>query len=235
MASAPAGAPHDTRESGGRPAGEIRNPVFARAFARLSAGERGEQVEHRRELLAGLAGQVVELGAGTGSNFAHYPAEVTEVVAVEPERHLRGLAQRAARHAAVPVQVIAAVADRLPFEAERFDAAVASLVLCSVPDQARALAELHRVVKPRGQLRFYEHVRAHHAVAVGMQQAIDLLWPTLAGGCHTGRDTATAIRDAGFSVERCHRLAFRPFALAPPTPHILGIARRQARSATRAP
>lgn len=207
-------------------AGEIRNPVFARAFARLSAGERGEQGEHRRELLAGLVGQVVELGAGTGSNFAHYPAGVTEVVAVEPEPHLRHRAQRAARHAAVPVRMVAAVADRLPFEAERFDAAVASLVLCSVPDQARALAELHRVVKPQGELRFYEHVRAHHAVAAGMQQAIDLLWPRLAGGCHTGRDTASAMHDAGFSVERCHRLVFRPFALAPPTPHILGVARR---------
>jgi ubiquinone/menaquinone biosynthesis C-methylase UbiE len=97
---------------------------------------------------AGLTGRVVELGAGNALNFPHYPASVTEVVAVEPEDYLRALAEEAAAAAPITANVVDAVADHLPFADGSFDAAVASLVLYSIPDQARALAELHRVVRP---------------------------------------------------------------------------------------
>ena len=108
-----------------------------------------------------------------------------------------------------------------------FDAGVASLVLCSVLDQALALAELRRVIRPGGELRFYEHVRAERPLAFGAQRAFDLLWHLVAGGCHTSRDTLAAIRDAGFEIEHYDRMLFKPYAFAVATaPHILGVARR---------
>jgi ubiquinone/menaquinone biosynthesis C-methylase UbiE len=107
-------------------------------------------IDHRRKLLAGLAGRVLEVGAGNGLNFAHYPPAVTEVLAVEPEPYLSGLAQAAAAQAPVPVRVVDGTADALPTPDASMDGAVASLVLCSVPNQARALAELDRVLRPGG-------------------------------------------------------------------------------------
>src|SRR5947199_4755195 len=110
---------------------EVRNRFFSRMWVRMKDIE--EQVENRRRNLAGLSGRVIELGAGDGRNFALYPPEVTEVVAVEPEPYLRERAEAAARQAPVPVNVVAGVADRLPAQDASFDAGVASLVLCSVP------------------------------------------------------------------------------------------------------
>src|SRR4051812_30752916 len=125
------------------------HPFFARLWIKSSpkAEQRGV-ADHRDDLLAGLSGRVLELGAGNGLNFAHYPPEVTEVVAVEPEPTLRTAAEEAARDAPVPVRVVDGLADRLPVGDGEFDAAVASLVLCSVPDQADALVELRRVIRP---------------------------------------------------------------------------------------
>ncbi len=137
----------------------VHHPLFARFYARCAPHEDGRGgTEHRRELLAGLSGRVVEVGAGIGSNFAHYPAAVTEVVAVEPEPYLRAKAEHAATAATVKVRVVEGLADALPLADGEADAGVASLVLCSVPDQAEALAELRRVIRPGGELRFYEHV-----------------------------------------------------------------------------
>jgi ubiquinone/menaquinone biosynthesis C-methylase UbiE len=183
--------------------------------------------EHRRELLAGISGSVIEIGAGTGANFPHYPESVREIVAVAPEPYLRARTATAAAEAIAPVRVVDEVADELPFENGSFDAAVSSLVLCSVADQRAVLAELHRIVRPGGELRFYEHVRAEDRRLASAQRALDLVWPHLGGGCHSSRDTLQAIADAGFVVERVRRFAFRPCMLAAPTsPHILGAARR---------
>ena len=206
----------------------VRNPVFARIYDRVAArAEDAGQREHRQELLAGLAGRVVEVGAGNGLNFAHYPSEVEEVVAVEPEPFLRERAAAAARGAPVPVRVLDGLADRLPLEDGAVDAAVVSLVLCSVPDQASALAEIRRVLRAGGELRFYEHVRSERTGFARVQRAADLLWPRVAGGCHTHRDTVRAIEAADFEIERCRRFSFRPCAvIAPVTPHVLGQARR---------
>ena len=102
----------------------------------LSRGaEHAGAAEHRDELLAGLNGRVIEVGAGNGLNFRHYPAAVTEVVALEPEPYLRQRAEQATAAAPVPVTVVAGVADALPADDAVFDAGVASLVLCSVPEQ----------------------------------------------------------------------------------------------------
>ena len=206
----------------------VRNPLFARMYTRMTEGEPEEQVQHRREVLAGLGGRVLELGAGNGRNFAHYSSSVTAVVAVEPEPYLRERALAAAAEAPVSVEVVDAVADRLPFQDASFDAAVASLVLCTVPDQERALAELRRVIRPGGELRFYEHVIAHTQPLRRVLVFADRsgLWPLLGGGCHPARDTLPAIERAGFVVEGSRRFGFAPNRLLPAIPHVLGIARR---------
>jgi ubiquinone/menaquinone biosynthesis C-methylase UbiE len=208
---------------------DIPRPRFARLY--LKAGGRADDrgvADHRRRLLDGLTGRVVEVGAGNGLNFVHYPATVTEVVAVEPEPTLRAAAERAAAAAPVRVTVSPGTAEALPLADGEVDAAVASLVLCSVPDQARALAEIRRVVRPRGELRFYEHVIADRQPLRAVLQLADhsRLWPTICGGCHLARDTAAAIEAAGFTIERCERFDFRAGAIEPSIPHILGVARR---------
>ena len=204
------------------------HPFFARMWIRSSKGGETEgTLAHRAETLAELSGRVIELGAGNGMNFPHYPAGVTEVVAVEPEPTLRAAAEEAAPAAPVPVRVVDAVADRLPAEDESFDAAVASLVLCSVPDQAVALEELRRVVRPGGELRFYEHVQAGSQPMAGILKFAErTFWPYVGGGCHPARHTADAIAHAGFEVEECRRFDFTPGFPVPPIPHILGRALR---------
>src|SRR5215213_3403590 len=204
------------------------HPIFARLYIRGSADaeERG-QAEHRRDLLAGLSGRVLELGCGNGLNFEHYPESVAEVIGVEPEPTLREAAVSAAGRAAVPVRVVSGLADALPVEDESFDAAVVSLVLCSVPDQAAALSEVRRVIRSRGELRFYEHVQAHTQPLAGfLKFAERTFWPAVGGGCHPARHTADAIARAGFEIEECRRFGFKAAAFMPTIPHILGRARR---------
>jgi ubiquinone/menaquinone biosynthesis C-methylase UbiE len=202
---------------------------FARAYPKMAAAaeERGA-AEHRRCLLEGLHGRVIEIGAGHGLSFPHYPEEVTEVVALEPEPTLRAQAEAAADDAPVPVDVLAGVADALPVEDAGFDAAVSSLVLCSVPDQQAALDEIHRVLRPGGELHFYEHVIPNCQPKRTLLQLADHsgLWPKIAGGCHPARDTTAAITRAGFEIETIDRFGFAPGRFDPVIPHILGIARR---------
>jgi ubiquinone/menaquinone biosynthesis C-methylase UbiE len=208
---------------------DIERPRFARMYPKAAArADRRGATEHRRRLLAGVRGRVGEVGAGDGRNFPHYPAGVREVIAIEPEPQLRAVAEAAAERARVTVSVRAGTADRLPLSDGELDAAVASLVLCSVPDQARALAELRRVIRPGGELRFYEHVIPRCQPKRVLLQLADRsgLWPAIAGGCHPARDTGAAIEAAGFSIERCERFGFAPGALEPSVPFILGAARR---------
>jgi ubiquinone/menaquinone biosynthesis C-methylase UbiE len=209
------------------------HPVFARIYTKVAEiGEHCGGAEHRRRLLAGLSGRVIEVGAGSGANFSHYPASVSEVIAVEPERYLRERAQRAATHAPIPVSVSEGGADHIPGESGSFDAGVAALVLCTVPDQSSALAELYRVIRPGGELRFYEHVVSHRLWEARFQRLADAtFWPRVAGGCHLARDTMNGIKQAGFVIETCERFSFSPAPFLLPDPHILGMARRPAQHA----
>jgi SAM-dependent methyltransferase len=204
-----------------------RHPVFARVYPRIAhTAERGGGAEHRRALLEGLTGRVIEVGAGHGLNFPYYTRGVTQVLAVEPEPYLRGLARRAALGAPVPIEVTDGIAEALPAENDEFDVAVVSLVLCSVDDQEAALGEIVRALRGGGELRFYEHVISNRPTAARIQRALDAtIYPSLAGGCHCARDTAAAITQAGFEIERQERLDFKPSPLVPAIPHILGAAR----------
>jgi ubiquinone/menaquinone biosynthesis C-methylase UbiE len=208
--------------------GDIARPRFARMYLRsASSAEARGATDHRRRLLEGLSGTVVEIGAGHGLNFAHYPHDVTEVVAIEPEPTLRSQAETAAEQAPVPIRVLGGVADELPLADSSADAAVASLVLCSVPDQQHALAEIRRVLRPGAELRFYEHVIARCQPKRLLLQVIDRsgIWPAIAGGCHPARDTTEAIMQAGFDIEEIERFGFSAARFEPLIPHILGKAR----------
>ena len=202
---------------------EIRHPLFARFYALLAPVEdRAGVAAHRRDLVAGLSGQVLELGAGTGLSFAHYPAAVERLVAVEPEPTMRSHAAKAAGEVALQVELVDGTADALPVPDAAFDAVVVSQVLCSVSDQARALAELRRVVRPGGELRFYEHVLSPREPGRRLQRALDAtVWPRVMGGCHLARDTEAAIVAAGFAPREVRRFRIGP---TPAAPHILGAA-----------
>jgi ubiquinone/menaquinone biosynthesis C-methylase UbiE len=210
------------------PSSPVHHPVFARLWSLMSQHEPAEIRRHRDELLAGLSGRVIEVGAGAGSNFAHYPAAVEEVVAVEPEPYLVKQARAATARADVRIEVLDGVADHLPVDDCSFDAAVACLVLCTVPDQMRALAEMRRVLRPGGELRFYEHVIPRCQPKRLLLQAADHsgLWPKIAGGCHPARDTGAAIEHAGFEIQASDRIMFAASALEPTIPYILGVAQR---------
>lgn len=207
--------------------GETSRPIFARFYSRFRPTmDREGLYELRRDLLAGLTGRVIEVGCGDGGNFGVYPAEVSSVLAVEPERYLRARASELAAASPVPVEVVSGSADALPGEDGAFDAAVVSLVLCSVPDQMHALAEIARVLKPGGQLRFLEHVAASGGRLRSVQRFLDAtIWPFFVGGCHCARDTEAAIQASGFTVESLRSLRFPDQRCSTPTvPHILGIA-----------
>ena len=212
------------------PAGRKRHPLFARYYARVSPGMDAEgMVAYRQRALAGLAGSVIEVGAGNGLNFAHYPAEVTRVLAVEPDPYLRQIAGEHAGQATVAIEVSDGVAESLPGADGSFDAAVVTLVLCSVADQRAVLAEVRRVVRPGGELRFLEHVRADTPGLRRVQRVLDAtIWPPLLGGCHVGRDTLTAIAGAGFIVTRSEAFRFPATQIpVPASPHVWGIAVRE--------
>lgn len=173
----------------------------------------------RRRLVGDLSGTVVEVGAGSGVTFGCYPLAVTRVVAVEPDPHLRARAERAARRATVPVVVVDAVAQTLPLGDGEADAVVFGLVLCSVPDVPGALAEARRVLRPGGELRVLEHVRATGRLG-RVADRIAPAWSWLAGGCRPNQDTARLIEEAGFDVGLLRTRPFPP--VVPIMPVLVG-------------
>jgi SAM-dependent methyltransferase len=170
---------------------------------------------------------VIEVGSGDGRSFEHYPPEIERLLAVEPDPTARAAAAERTAAARITIDVVHGDAAALPVEDGVFDAAVVMGLLCSVPDPAAALRELHRVLVPGGELRFWEHVRSRNRAFRVLQRACDaLFWTRALGGCETTRDTEGAIRDAGFEIVALDR-GFHSSSLATITsaPYVLGIAR----------
>ena len=200
----------------------LDHPFFARMWTVMSAHETPLLRRLRGENLAGLSGRVLEVGAGTGTNFAYYPDTVDEVVALEPETRLAPTAREAAAGVSVPVTVIESTIETMP-AAEPFDAVVCSLVLCSVDDPDAVLRQLNSVLKPGGELRYFEHV-ASAGWRGGLQRLADFtVWPRIAGNCHTHRHTERAISNAGFTVETArHQSTFPAWVPLPVSEIALG-------------
>lgn len=182
----------------------VDNPFFARLWMTMSGHEPESLRRLRVANLAGLTGRVLEVGAGTGTNFAHYPAGVTEVIALEPERRLAEVARDAAAAAPVPVIVSTAAIEEFGAE-ESFDAVVCSLVLCSVDDPDSVVRQLYSMLAPGGELRYLEHVAGVGLRATLQKVADATVWPRLLGNCHTHRNTEATIAAAGFSVDGSRR------------------------------
>jgi SAM-dependent methyltransferase len=207
----------------------VHHPFFARIWPAIAAHETEQMRESRRGNLAGLTGRVLEVGAGTGTNFAFYPGTVEQVVAIEPELRLVELARAAAATAPVPVEVSNRTVES--FSADQpFDAVVCSLVLCSVASPDSVLRQVLSLLKPGGELRYMEHVATNGARG-WLQRFVDetTLWPRLAGNCHAHRHTERSIRGAGFEIDRTRtEQALPAWVPLPVSEFVIGRARRPA-------
>lgn len=179
----------------------------------------------RRELLAGASGETLEVGVGTGANLGLYPTGVSRLVLTEPDPDMRAAL---AKKGALPdgVELVGDALGTLPMAAESFDTVVCTLVLCSVPDQPAAIADLWRVLRPGGRLLFVEHVAAEEdSRRYRWQRRIEPLWKHVAGGCHLTRRTDAALQAAGFRFEQVQRESMRK-ALPWVRPSVRGVAVR---------
>jgi ubiquinone/menaquinone biosynthesis C-methylase UbiE len=188
---------HDNHGTGEAKRG---HPIFAALYDPMAASaERKWMGEHRRRLLAGARGAVLEIGGGTGANLPHY-RDIDRVTVAEPDSFMRKRLGQKLAEASVPVEVSDAGAEALPFPDGSFDTVVSTLVLCTVPDQEAALDEVRRVLRPGGRLLFIEHVRAEGSTA-RWQDRLERLWGWLFAGCHPNRETVATIEKAGFEME----------------------------------
>jgi ubiquinone/menaquinone biosynthesis C-methylase UbiE len=182
-------------------------PAFARHYDQFTARmERAWLCDARAGLLAGLTGTVVELGAGTGHNLAHYPYTVGRLVLTEPSAAMRDQLRTHVSERTFPfeVEIVDATADRLPMNDDTADAVVSTLVLCSVPALGPAVAEVRRVLRPGGELRLIEHVAAARPWARRIQRTLDPVWTWIEGSCHLDHETSTALTAGGFDVSGVH-------------------------------
>lgn len=200
--------------------------LLAAVYDRFTrASEQACLQEWRAALLHDLTGAVLEVGAGTGLNIPHYPLTVSRLVLSDPDPHMRRrLAERARAQGWERAEVLGVTLDDLTLPNETFDAVVGTLVLCSVARLEGALAEIHRVLKPGGELRFLEHVAAESRPdRLAWQRRVEPVWRRLAGNCHLTRRTADAITAAGFDIVDLKRESMRKaWALVRPT--IRGVA-----------
>ena len=174
------------------------HPIFAAVYDKvLAANEEAGLREMRAELLASASGRTLEIGAGTGLNLDHYPDAVTELVLSEPDPHMAKRLREAVDGSSRSAEVIEAEAEELPYESGSFDTIVCTLVLCSVRDPGRAVAEAKRVLKPRGRLLYMEHVRDGDGTRRSRwQDRLARPWRFFLGGCHPNRDTGRLIAEA---------------------------------------
>ena len=201
-----------TGRPGGRNAAKIRaalslwGRIFAAGYDAVSASmERNFMGDVRRDLLANASGRVIEIGSGTGVNLQHYPRTIEELVCTEPEEPMAKRLGRKAADTDLPVRIVKAGAEDLPFEDDSFDTAVATLVLCTVPDPASSLRELARVLKPGGRLFFIEHVRAQDPGLAKWQDRLHPLWLRFGHGCNCNRPTLDTIEASPLRVEDFRR------------------------------
>src|SRR3954451_8555273 len=200
--------------------GRIYDETWGRAFTtlydRILRGTEEEGLRQmRRETLSNAKGRTIDLGAGTGANLGLFPGSVTELVLAEPDPHMLRKLRSKAEEAGVEAEIVEAGAEKLPFEDSSFDTAVFTLVLCTVPDPAAALAEAARVLKPGGLLLFVEHVRAEDSGLARWQDRLERPWHFFADGCHCNRDTVATIEAGPFTVESVDK------AELPKTPPII--------------
>jgi SAM-dependent methyltransferase len=212
--------------------GKAYDATWGRLFARFYDRALKETEENglgamRAELLGDARGRVIEIGAGTGVNLGLYSAEVEDLTLVEPDPHMGArlrerLEARGGTAAivdgvssdavpgkpaeapgdAAPVRLVAAPAEAIPFADDTFDTAVATLVLCTVPDPAAVIAELARVLKLGGRLLFIEHVRSEEPDRARWQDRLEKPWRFMADGCYCNRDTEANLRASAFQVEQ---------------------------------
>jgi Methylase involved in ubiquinone/menaquinone biosynthesis len=183
---------------------------FAAIYDRMSASEEKKFLGAiRQELLQDVTGEVLEIGAGTGANFQHYRSGA-HVVATEPDPYMLKRAQARANTAAATIEVRQAAGEELPFPDGSFDFVIDTLVLCSVSDPRKVLAEIKRVLKPGGELRLYEHVRSRNPVGALAQDVVQPVWSWLGAGCHPNRDTERFVREAGFEIVRAQNETHLP-------------------------
>ena len=197
------------------------HPLFAALYDVLvELADRGGLADYRRKIVGRATGRVLEIGAGTGRNFPYY-GQVTSVLAIEPDPHMRRRAHRRVRECPVPASVVDGIAERLPMDDHSIDTVVSTLVFCTVPDPAAALQELRRVLAPGGSLRFVEHVRGDSPGLARLQDRVTPVHRRLAAGCHPNRDFVLLLQIEGFRVPELER-----FPLGPPwtRPHVAGVA-----------
>jgi ubiquinone/menaquinone biosynthesis C-methylase UbiE len=200
--------------------------LFAALYDTVSKGSEAAGLrDERRRLLSKAEGETLEIGAGTGLNLEHYPETVTRLVLVEPDRHMRRRLGRRAEALGRSAEIVDASVEELPFEDATFDTAVVTLVLCSVPSQQPALAEIARVLKPEGRLLFLEHVRSADPKVARSQDRIRPLYNLV--GCNPNRDTLAGIEASALTLESVSHGEI-PKAPKVERPMIVGTARRSA-------
>lgn len=154
----------------------------------------------RARVTAGLSGEVLEVGFGSGRNVPHLPTGVTRLVAVDPAVVGRKLAARRLAASPVPVEFIGLDGESLPMPDESVDHVLVTWTLCTIPDVDRALREMHRVLRPGGALHFVEHGQSPHPKAARRQRQLGPVWGRLAGGCHLDRPIPELVAAAGFDT-----------------------------------
>jgi ubiquinone/menaquinone biosynthesis C-methylase UbiE len=211
--------------------GRIYDATWGRAFSAMydscmKGAEEAGMREMRRDLLAGASGKTIEVGAGTGLNLDLYPDAVSDLTLVEPDPHMVKQLRKRVEGSAQTVSIVEAGAEKLPFPDDSFDTAVATLVLCTVPDPVAGVAEVSRVLKPGGRFLFLEHVRSEDPGLARWQDRLERPWRFLGDGCHCNRDTVATISASELELGEVER---GELPKAPPLvrPLVSGSATRQ--------